>query len=155
VHYGYTKSVASISNHVTMCSVTCSVLAAPTWPLLENQGSQNSHSRVTVFCSMPLVFRKSGVLRTVNGAACKSHQLMVPKSNLHSNGPQVTPTNTPQVPPILMVAKSHLLTVPTSHLLMVPKSHLLINYPLFQPTNGPQVPPTNGQGRRYKGGVGV
>jgi hypothetical protein len=97
VHYGYTKSVASISNHVTMCSVTCSVLADPTWPLLENQGSQNSHSHVTVFCSMPLVFQKSGVLRTVNGAACKSHQLMAPKSNLHSNGPQVTPTNGPQV----------------------------------------------------------
>jgi hypothetical protein len=29
---------------------------------------QNSH--VTLFCSIPLVFRKSGVLQTVNGEAC-------------------------------------------------------------------------------------
>jgi hypothetical protein len=35
---GYTKSVASISNHVKIGSVTC-----PFWlPLLENRGSQNS-----------------------------------------------------------------------------------------------------------------
>ena len=34
---------------------------------------QNSH--VTVFCSIPLVFRKSGVLQTVNGAAwCRDSQ---------------------------------------------------------------------------------
>jgi hypothetical protein len=32
---------------------------------------QNSH--VTVFCSIPLVFRKSGVLRTENGAACREN----------------------------------------------------------------------------------
>jgi hypothetical protein len=62
---GYTKSVASISNHVKMGSVTCLF-----WlPLLENRGNQNN-CHVTVFCSIPLVFRKSGVLRTVNGAAC-------------------------------------------------------------------------------------
>ena len=41
---GYTKSVASISNHVKIGSVTCLF-----WlPLLENRGSQNSH--VTFFC---------------------------------------------------------------------------------------------------------
>ena len=32
---------------------------------------QNSH--VTLFCSISLMFRKSGVLRTVNGAACVTH----------------------------------------------------------------------------------
>jgi hypothetical protein len=38
VYIGYTKSVASISNHVKIGSVTCLF-----WlPLLENRGSQNS-----------------------------------------------------------------------------------------------------------------
>jgi hypothetical protein len=39
-------------------------------PLLLSRGSQNSH--VTVFGSIQLVFRKSGVLRTVNEAASRA-----------------------------------------------------------------------------------
>ena len=54
---------------IKMGSVTCLF-----WlPLLAQVGVvrtvQNCH--VTVFCSIPLVFRKSGVLRTVDGAACR------------------------------------------------------------------------------------
>jgi hypothetical protein len=40
---GYTKSVASISNHVRMGSVTCSVLAAPT----RKSGSSEPYTRKT------------------------------------------------------------------------------------------------------------
>jgi hypothetical protein len=60
---GYTKYVASISNHVKIGSVTC-----PFWlPLLENRGSQNSTEQ-SCDCLLfhSLVFRKSGVLRTVH-----------------------------------------------------------------------------------------
>jgi hypothetical protein len=57
---GYTKSVASISDHVKIGSVTCLF-----WlPLLENRGSQNSSEQscdCLPFYSIPLVFRKSGV----------------------------------------------------------------------------------------------
>ena len=38
---------------------------------LDLEASQNSH--VTVFGSIQFVFRKSGVLRTVNGAASSTH----------------------------------------------------------------------------------
>ena len=64
---GYTKYVASISNHVKMGSVTC-LFWLPYSKIGVVGTVQNSH--VTLFCSMPLVFLKYGVLRTVNGAAC-------------------------------------------------------------------------------------
>ena len=49
-----------------MGSVTCCVLAVPTLKLVSN-------SHVMVFCSIPLLFSKSEILRTVNGAAPKEY----------------------------------------------------------------------------------
>ena len=68
-HYLSTKF--SINGRVTWC-----VLAAPSLkPERVARTVPNSH--VTVFCFIPLVFQKSRVLRTVNGAAYLSHMTVM------------------------------------------------------------------------------
>jgi hypothetical protein len=51
------------------CHVFCS--SCPYFEVGAARTVPNSH--VIVFCSIPLVFRKSGVLRTVNGAPLGFH----------------------------------------------------------------------------------
>jgi hypothetical protein len=57
-----------------MGSVTC----CPYAKIGVDRTVQNSH--FTVFCSVPLVFLKSGVLRTVNGATCSKKMPVVVES---------------------------------------------------------------------------
>jgi hypothetical protein len=65
-----TQNLSPICNHVKIGRITCLL-----WlPLLKNLGSQNS-SEQSCDCLLfhSLVFRKSGVLRTENGAACREN----------------------------------------------------------------------------------
>jgi hypothetical protein len=67
-----------------MGSVTC----CPYAKIGVDRTVQNSH--VTVFCSVPLVFLKSGVLQTVNGATCSKKCLwwLKARSNLNLRAQQ-------------------------------------------------------------------
>ncbi len=59
--------ITIVSNHVTMRRITCCVLA-----LSFKVGPARTvlNTPVTMFCRIPLMFAKSGLFQTENGAAC-------------------------------------------------------------------------------------